>query len=297
MNDISSNVVVGIRDLARDGPALLWAADEARARGHALTVVRVTPLLTSSATIEVDDDLAAEVVALLRHQTEPPVSVRHVRGRVEDVLVDAGDTAQLVVLGIDHRHGRGTHGILGSVEDRVVVHSSCPVVVIPSDLDASKDPDQVVVVVNGRDRVDGPALLRAAREAQRREMQLLVIRTDLRLGEVVSATTGTRSTFDEALAEVHWRSPDLRIDVVHERVDEVDVWAPLLQDTALVVASSRHDDTLWAIDAGTLATDLMRSVRRPLMLVPTASSPGRGSSPDGGPQHVPHHHAPSRTRP
>jgi nucleotide-binding universal stress UspA family protein len=57
------------------------------------------------------------------------VNVHAVSGFVVKELVDAGQDADLVVIG--SRGGGFAHLLMGSVGSQVVQHSSCPVVVVP----------------------------------------------------------------------------------------------------------------------------------------------------------------------
>lgn len=65
----------------------------------------------------------------LRDQV-PALYLRPVHRSPKEVLVDASDTADIIVLGARGR-GRVADWVLGSVADAVLKHSLCPVVVIP----------------------------------------------------------------------------------------------------------------------------------------------------------------------
>lgn len=62
---------------------------------------------------------------------QPVLVVGVVRGHAADALLEAGRGAELLVLG---NHGRGalTGALLGSVAQRCVQHTPCPLVLVPA---------------------------------------------------------------------------------------------------------------------------------------------------------------------
>ena len=61
----------------------------------------------------------------------PALHLRPVHRSPKDVLIDASDTADLLVIGARGRGGRVRDWVLGSVTDAVLKNALCPVVVIP----------------------------------------------------------------------------------------------------------------------------------------------------------------------
>ncbi|TDB95511.1 universal stress protein [Actinomadura sp. 7K534] len=138
--------------------AVDWAAAEARARGTPLTVVHVWEIYIGNPVAMPMVDLGEVAQQTLDggvahvHKTAPGLEVRGVlgRGQAAAALIDAGRTADLLVLG-----PRGIGGfaglVLGSVSAQVVAHASCPVVIVRGDPEPPPEdgPGRVVVGVDG----------------------------------------------------------------------------------------------------------------------------------------------------
>ncbi|PVG82204.1 universal stress protein [Nocardioides gansuensis] len=140
----SRKIVVGLDRSVGGRRALTWALGEARRRGAELHVVTAwhwdgieEAFLGASNPTEARE--AAE-----RHQREaldealsdvaqqlPPIVPQVLRGDSADVLVHAGQDAELLVVASHGRRGRQRRAPLGSVSARVVQHATCPVVVVP----------------------------------------------------------------------------------------------------------------------------------------------------------------------
>jgi nucleotide-binding universal stress UspA family protein len=121
--------------------ALLWAADEARLRGVPLQIVHTWPMdppaapIPSSGFAVVDKraqhaEIEVEVEAASVRGGSLVISHLVCEGSAENVLVDASDAADLIVVG---SRGRGSVRslLLGSVSAHVASHAHCPVVVVP----------------------------------------------------------------------------------------------------------------------------------------------------------------------
>ena len=161
-------VVVGIDGSEGSSKALAWAAQEARLRGAVLRVVHAwrLPRLSEAASLEARapaeraglsvrdekayEDFRAEVVsmssgepgeaeALVASQIaavlgpSPDVPLEHdvKEGRASQVILEAAEDADLVVVG-----SRGREGfvglLLGSVSSQVAHHAHCPVTIVHS---------------------------------------------------------------------------------------------------------------------------------------------------------------------
>ncbi|WP_021592363.1 MULTISPECIES: universal stress protein [Actinomadura] len=138
MNDEPiTGVVVGYDGSTGGEQALAWAADEARTRGLALTVLHVWDVYVGGPVAMPVVDLRALAEETLNTGVEhvrkaaPELSVRGVlaRGQAAARLIEAGDGADLIVLG-----PRGLGGfvglVLGSVGAQVAAHAPCPVVIV-----------------------------------------------------------------------------------------------------------------------------------------------------------------------
>ncbi|MFG2087244.1 MULTISPECIES: universal stress protein [unclassified Spirillospora] len=138
--------------------ALDWAAGEARARGLPLTVIHAWQVYIGSpvAMPMVDlgtmaqETLDGGVEHLRKHAPDVPVRGVLVCGQAAAELIEAGKSADLIVLG-----PRGLGGfaglMLGSVSAQVAAHATCPVVIARGDVDRhpGTKPGRVVVGVDG----------------------------------------------------------------------------------------------------------------------------------------------------
>jgi nucleotide-binding universal stress UspA family protein len=161
-------VVVGIDGSKASSKALAWAADEARMRGAVLRVVHAyrIPRLSSADYLEAstpvepaglnawgenayesfrsqvvsesederggaEDTVAGQVATVLGDSPDVPVQHVVTEGRAVQVILDAAEDADLVVVG---SRGRGGFSglLLGSVSSQVTHHARCPVTVVHS---------------------------------------------------------------------------------------------------------------------------------------------------------------------
>ncbi len=141
-------IIVGVDGSRHSRRALEWAVSEAATRHVPLTVLTVhqavagywggpvpysgDPALTEQARKEVEKE-TDEVLDEFDAGSRPPsVTVRAVNGLPAEVLLDASEHADLLVVG-----ARGAGGfkrlLLGSVSTHVTHHAHCPVVVVPAD--------------------------------------------------------------------------------------------------------------------------------------------------------------------
>ncbi|MEX0832199.1 MAG: universal stress protein [Nitriliruptoraceae bacterium] len=141
-----SRIVVGIDSSPHARRALEWALDEARIRGATLEMVHAypTPEVTAMpaiVTLPSDAELraaGAETLQAVLDDVGGPgdveVVLRTEPGGAAWVLTSVAEGADMLVLG-----ARGLGGfrglLLGSVSQQSVVHSPCPVVIIPPSKD------------------------------------------------------------------------------------------------------------------------------------------------------------------
>ncbi|MGW3228252.1 universal stress protein [Kitasatospora sp. NPDC001095] len=147
-------IVVGIDGSAPSKAALRWAVGQAVLTGATVHAVAAWeyPSLYGWFAPMVDDGfeqtasrtLSAEIDEILG--PDRPVEVREslVLGHATDVLLEAADGADLLVLG---SRGRGTFArtLLGSVSTRCAVHGTCPVVIVRADGTAVAPPQGTAV--------------------------------------------------------------------------------------------------------------------------------------------------------
>jgi nucleotide-binding universal stress UspA family protein len=139
-------IVVGVDGSPNSKTALGWAMTQARLTGAGIEAVAAwqEPVMTGysygwSPTMYDGDTIATitekvltETVADVAGQQNKPVEIetRVVQGHPAQVLIEAADGAQLLVLGT-RGHGTFAGMLLGSVSQHCVQHAPCPVVVVP----------------------------------------------------------------------------------------------------------------------------------------------------------------------
>jgi nucleotide-binding universal stress UspA family protein len=139
-------IIVGIDGSSHSQLALDWAMREAVLRREPLSVLTVVQLSAAGWHGMVVSPSSQEVVAEARElareaaakaaarfgEAAPPSRVQAVVGSPAEVLIDASQDADLLVLG-----SRGTGGFtrltMGSVSTQVSYHAHCPVVIVPGD--------------------------------------------------------------------------------------------------------------------------------------------------------------------
>jgi nucleotide-binding universal stress UspA family protein len=139
-------IIVGIDGSRHSQVALDWAMREAMLRREPLSVLTVVHLSAAGWHGMVVFPSSQEVVAQAREaaretaakaaaglgEAAPSTSVQAVVGQPAEVLIDASQDADLLVLG-----SRGTGGFarltMGSVSSQVSQHARCPVVIVPGD--------------------------------------------------------------------------------------------------------------------------------------------------------------------
>lgn len=194
-----TGIVVGVDGSDHGDCALVWAAREAQARNRPLHVITAysVPIFAASgldggfATID-DDVIEQGAVAVLEQAAakladyDLEFDTRLERGDASSVLMDASETAELLVFG---SRGRGgfVGRLLGSVSSALPGHAKCPTVTVPLNcaprLGEGEQPAEaeapvveavVTVGVDGSEQARY-AVLVAAEQAQRAGLALRVI--------------------------------------------------------------------------------------------------------------------------
>jgi nucleotide-binding universal stress UspA family protein len=140
---VRQGIVVGADGSAESLPVLEFAYREASLRDLPLTVVHcfwdvntsiAAPIAVGPlpADVEAERVLLAESVAGMAEKF-PDVKVQKgtAQGLPQQVLVDLGERANLLVVGA-HQAGRVSRILYGSVSVAVVEHAACPVAVVPT---------------------------------------------------------------------------------------------------------------------------------------------------------------------
>lgn len=148
-------IVIGLDRSVGGRRALIWALGEASRRGAELHVVTAwhwdgieeaflgasNPTEAREAAEQHQREALDEALSNVAAQQSPPLVPQVLRGDSADVLVHAGQDAELLVVASHGRRGRQRRAPLGSVSARVVQHATCPVVIVPvPDDERGKDP-------------------------------------------------------------------------------------------------------------------------------------------------------------
>ncbi|MFD7448335.1 universal stress protein [Kitasatospora sp. NPDC059827] len=139
-NDSPPRVVVGVDGSPPSHAALRWAVRHAGLSGAVVDAVGAweppSHFGWSAPVVDTAFDqglaerkFAEELDAVLGADCPVPVRRTMVMGDPSDVLLDASQGAELLVVG---SHGRGgfTRALLGSVSTRCAQHATCPVVIV-----------------------------------------------------------------------------------------------------------------------------------------------------------------------
>jgi nucleotide-binding universal stress UspA family protein len=138
-DDTVRRIVVGVDGFESSKAALRWAIHQAKLTGAAVEAITTWQIPAGSGLLPADDvpdyqDDARMVLTEAITETcllDPEVEVRPrvAEGRAAQVLVDASEGADLLVVG-NRGHGGLTEALLGSVGQYCVRHASCPVVIM-----------------------------------------------------------------------------------------------------------------------------------------------------------------------
>ncbi len=275
VQDSRDRVVVGIDASPNSRYAVLWAVAEARIRRCALVITHVDPLSPNGearhASAELDVLLAVSAAAASLREPAVPVGTLLIRGSVSDELVALSRTSALLVLGVDPDRRRADYGALGPLEDRVVAHSRCPVIVVrgrpPVD-----DAEQRHLVVGWTDNSLGQHLLEAAAaEAALRADSLTVMVLPAHEGSACPPDPGSSLADQiEALRIIH---PGLEVSVERPETDPLEAVLHHGRRSDLLIAPAEQADDRWSIRIGSWAADFIRLSPCPVMLLGRLSLP------------------------
>lgn len=146
-----SGIIVGVDGSANARYALRWAVQEAAAKHAPLTVLTVNEVAASfwthqpitvpadQALLEKARQAAADLVDKALSELGGPepasVAVRAINGFAAYELIRASQEADVIVVGARggaQSGGLAHHTPIGSVSNKVLHHSRCPVVVVPA---------------------------------------------------------------------------------------------------------------------------------------------------------------------
>jgi nucleotide-binding universal stress UspA family protein len=278
-------IVVGIDSTQSSRYAVLWAAEEARIRRCSLVITHIDPApgaspgtggVGASRTVL---DLSAAAASL--RQPGVPVGTLLLSGSVSDELTRLSRTSSLLVVGLDRAVPRAAHGARGSVEDRVVTQSDCPVVVVPGR--PRVDDAQHHHIVSGwtGDEAGRRSLEVAVSEAALRHASLHIVSL---VAVPSSAAPRPSSPFAVAVAELTRQHPDLRVSAEESATPGLGALLRHAEQADLAILASSHSTDRWSIGMGFLAGWAMREARCPVMLTgvgaatPSAAATGAARS-------------------
>ncbi len=298
---MTEHIVVGCDGSENSDRALDWAIQEAAALSAQLRVVvstgrpvAVTPSPHGSfleAVEEESGEVADRAVARAQERGISAVAVVG-RGDAAQMLIEQSEAASGLVLG--KRGRRGVRGRMGSVSAAAAAHAQCPVVVLPGrwrpdaqDSRAGAHPfvGRVVVGVD-RLRADNPAIVAAARYAQRhgRGLTLLTV-----VPEASTTSTGSvdldraireqlldpaQSMVDQVAGAIRSQYPELPVEtfvlfgVPREQLVQAS------RSAELVVVGSRGYGGFRGLLMGSVSQAVLNEGESPVMVIPTRK--GRG---------------------
>jgi nucleotide-binding universal stress UspA family protein len=271
------DIVVGVDESPESRWAVLWAAREARLRSATLALAHVRSSVGADRTAGYDAESDVETLLIgitaEASELEPGIVITYrlyESGSVSKQLIELSGAAALLAIGVASARRRAEHGLLGPVEDRVVVHAHCPVVTVngPGPI-VGGDYDKIVV--GWTEGTTGRRALDAAAEEAALRGSLLSIVTVSATAAYPPAVPPERMTVEQALIDsvrrVESTHPGLRIDVTHRSGYVVTELEQSLDRASLLVLGCHHSEQSWSIRLGPIAEELMRLSRCPVMLV------------------------------
>ena len=268
-------IIVGVNASRVAQNAVLWAAQEARLRRLDLIIAHVTADGASpSRDTAVDRENLLNSSAAAASQREPSVAVGTLllRGLVSEALVQLTKSSALLVVGVDSAKPRSAYGALGSVEDRLLVHASCPVVTVSRSPRFRYERQHRIVALWTGVPASEPILTQACAEAVLSDARLTVVDASdstASLGEMNSENRSRLRT--EALVMSAARGWDVQADVVHAEGQLASELSRLSADADLLVLGCKHSDDRWSIRTGLLASMAMRNASCPVMFINTTA--------------------------
>ena len=268
-------IVVGVSQSTASSYAVLWAAHEARIRRNVLLVTHIDPPTAYAPDLH---DAATTCHRLLANsatiasEAQPNVAVGTLllSGAISDELIRLSRSAALIVVGIDHDVPRSAHGAIGSIEDRVVVQSHCPVVTVSAAAREDEDEQRYVAVGWSPDASGARALAAAAAETAVRGVSLTVV-PDLGPADDAQRSPGsigpTDGDLQQALKALAQQHPEVATTIDWPESDWLQTLIGHSKRASLLVIGSHHSDDRWNIRVGPTAGAVLRQATGPVMLI------------------------------
>jgi nucleotide-binding universal stress UspA family protein len=272
--------------------ALEWAASNVEGRGSALELVTAwqTPIagaypMSSPVTFVVDDTEyhdaaahdAAELAADVAKRLSVPVNAAVGHGGPAEVLLEASESAALLVIG---SRGRGGFArlLLGSTSTQCATHASVPTIVVPGDV----EPATAATVMVGCDgSPNSMAALRWAIDFAPSGGTVVVVwvwdATPLAVGADAfffpDASDLAAERFHHLVDTVadQARARDVTLEREFVRGTPRSALAAQADNADLVVVGARGHGAVGAALLGSVSTWLLHHLHRPIAVVPLAS--------------------------
>jgi nucleotide-binding universal stress UspA family protein len=282
------SVIAGVDGSSAALSAVRWAAAEAARRALPLRLVRAYylaigpyyPMLTGTGQFQdilvEDANKSLEEAAAVASETRPGLAVEQflIGGAPAEVLAKQSNQASMVVLG-DRGLNRIEGMLLGSTAAALVLHATCPVVVVRgADLDVAAYRTRPVVV--GVDDLDNSeAALRFAFEAAAtRKVPLLAVHgyaeplTDPIFGRLVDWFADIEKQHLAAhLASWIEKFPDVTVEQIPARDRPVRRLLELSEKAQLLVVGSRGRGALVGLLLGSVSNALLHKAACPVAVI------------------------------
>lgn len=266
-------IVVVVDGSTASRNAVLWAAEEARFGRLSLIVTQLAP---TSAGVGPEaswwaarDRLSAVAAAASTREPGIAVGTQVLTGDVGDELIRLTRTAVVLVVGGDFGPPRAARGMIGAIEDRVVVHAECPIVVI------SHQPVRTAavrghVVVGWTESGRQASVLHAAVvEANARGIALTIVADgqDARPSFGDGTPGGGDRSLLAAVGTIARTHPRLKVTIQSSSPDLARELQRQSTDADLLVLGCDQSADLWSIDIAQLTASITRRAQCPVMLV------------------------------
>ena len=272
-----ARIVVGVSRSAASSYAVLWAAHEARIRRNVLLVTHIDPPAAYPSDLHhmatsCHRQLANSATIASEAQPSVAVGTLILSGAISDELIRLSRSAALIVVGIDHALARTAHGAIGSIEDRVVVHAHCPVVMVSAAPQQVEKGRRYIAVGWSPDALGARALAAAAAEADLRSVPLTVVlapspntASDVRRSP--ESERPSENGLEPALTSLAQVHPGMVTTIDWTASNWVQTLVRHSADSGLLVIGSRHSDDRWSVSVGLTAGAVLRHATGPVMLI------------------------------
>lgn len=287
VSDRDLPIVVGVERGEHSDRAVRYAVVEARRRGCGLLLVHAVHATLPMAAMLAQDSIETftavgqrlvDEAARIAHELDPELDVRtRVQvGHGAGVLVDAGEEAQLIVLG--HRSRTFAGVVLASATTTgTAARAHCPVISVPDTWSPDREHGRIVVGLDESDP-SHEALDVAFHEARLRRARLTVLHA-WRLHDAYAEIAAPPEAEDGWMAEARnlvektlepFREvyPDVEVEIVLRHEFAAPALAEATETADLIVVGRRGHGAPLGVYLGSLARMLVREGRCPVEIAP-----------------------------